>query len=100
MADEETPQGAGARLTDEPGIGDRNGDAASGSDEAAASHPEDHAAEDAEHTDVEVEREQDAPAAAELDPETKARRDAALRRVRKFGDPVLRAKALDVDRFD
>jgi peptide deformylase len=50
--------------------------------------------------DVEVEREQDAPAATELDPETRERRDAALRRVRKFGDPVLRASALEVDRFD
>src|SRR6478672_5561791 len=90
MADEETPQRAGAHMTDDPGIRDRNG--------RQASDPG--AAEDAEHTDVEVEREQDAPAAAELDPETKARRDAALRQVRKFGDPVLRAKALDVDRFD
>jgi peptide deformylase len=53
-----------------------------------------------EDADVEVEREQDAPAVAELDPETRARRDAALRHVRKFGDPVLRAKALEVDRFD
>jgi peptide deformylase len=61
---------------------------------------EDSDLEAAEHTDVEVEREQDAPAPAELDPETRARRDAALRRVRKFGDPVLRARALDVDRFD
>jgi peptide deformylase len=51
-----------------------------------------------EDADVEVEREQDAP--AELDPETRARRDAALRRVRKFGDPVLRATALAVERFD
>ncbi|MFI4984751.1 MAG: peptide deformylase [Solirubrobacterales bacterium] len=51
-----------------------------------------------EDGDVEVEREQDAP--AELDPETRARRDAALRRVRKFGDPVLRASALQVERFD
>jgi len=50
--------------------------------------------------DVEVEREQDAPAATELDPETRARRDAALRSVRKFGDPVLRASALPVERFD
>jgi peptide deformylase len=50
--------------------------------------------------DVEVEREQDAPAAAELDPETRARRDAALRHVRKLGDPVLRASALPVERFD
>jgi peptide deformylase len=53
-----------------------------------------------EQADVEVEREQDAPAATELDPETRARRDAALRHVRKFGDPVLRASALPVDRFD
>src|SRR5258705_2437882 len=53
-----------------------------------------------EDADVEVEREEDAPAVAELDPETRARRDAALRKVRKFGDPVLRAAALPVDRFD
>src|SRR6202023_1116206 len=50
--------------------------------------------------DVEVEREEDAPPVAELDPETKARRDAALRHVRKLGDPVLRASALPVERFD
>jgi len=50
--------------------------------------------------DVEVEREPGAPAPAELDPETRARRDAALRKVRKFGDPVLRASALPVERFD
>jgi peptide deformylase len=36
----------------------------------------------------------------ELDAETLARRDAALRHVRKLGDPVLRAKALPVARFD
>ncbi len=36
----------------------------------------------------------------ELDPEIRARRDAALRHVRKLGDPVLRASALPVDRFD
>jgi peptide deformylase len=53
-----------------------------------------------EDDDVEVEREGDAPEPAELDPETRARRDAALRHVRKFGDPVLRAKALPVERFD
>jgi peptide deformylase len=53
-----------------------------------------------EEADVEVEREEDAPAAAELDPETRARRDAALRHVRKFGDPALRATALPVERFD
>jgi peptide deformylase len=36
----------------------------------------------------------------ELDPETRARRDAALRHVRKLGDPVLRTAALPVERFD
>jgi peptide deformylase len=50
--------------------------------------------------DVEVEREEDAPPVAELDAETRARRDAALRHVRKLGDPVLKAKALPVERFD
>jgi peptide deformylase len=35
-----------------------------------------------------------------LDAETRARRDAALRLVRKHGDPVLRSRALRVDRFD
>jgi len=50
--------------------------------------------------DSEVEPEQDAPSVTELDPETRARRDAALRHVRKFGDPVLRATAIEVDRFD
>jgi peptide deformylase len=51
-----------------------------------------------EDADVEVEREQDAP--EELDAETRERRDVALRYVRKLGDPVLRAKALPVERFD
>jgi peptide deformylase len=50
--------------------------------------------------DVEVEREEDSPAIDELDEETRARRDAALRHVRKLGDPVLRASAIAVDRFD
>ncbi|HYM67202.1 MAG TPA: peptide deformylase [Patescibacteria group bacterium] len=53
-----------------------------------------------EDGDVEVEREEDAPAVEELDEETRERRDAALRHVRKFGDPVLRASALPVERFD
>ncbi|MCW3013529.1 MAG: def [Solirubrobacterales bacterium] len=44
--------------------------------------------------DVEVD------AAPPLDPEVAARRREALKRVRKWGDPVLRAKALPVDRFD
>jgi peptide deformylase len=36
----------------------------------------------------------------ELDPETRARRDAALQHVRKYGDPVLRARARPVEVFD
>ena len=44
--------------------------------------------------------EEHAPAVEELDEETRARRDAALARVRKLGDPVLRASAVTVDRFD
>ncbi|WP_231398473.1 peptide deformylase [Conexibacter woesei] len=35
-----------------------------------------------------------------MDPETAARRRAALKHVRRFGDPVLRSKARVVDRFD
>jgi peptide deformylase len=35
-----------------------------------------------------------------LDPETAARRAAALAHVRKFGDPVLKGEALPVERFD
>ena len=35
-----------------------------------------------------------------LSPEARARREAALKLVRKYGDPVLRSRALDVDRFD
>jgi peptide deformylase len=46
---------------------------------------------------VEVEEQERAPA---LDPEVQARRDRALQLVRKYGDPVLRSRALEVDRFD
>jgi peptide deformylase len=55
---------------------------------------------DEEVMDSEVEPEEGPSTVAELDPETRARRDTALRHVRKFGDPVLRTKALPVDRFD
>ena len=37
---------------------------------------------------------------SELDPEVAARRVAALRMVRQFGDPVLKAKARPVEHFD
>jgi peptide deformylase len=51
-------------------------------------------------TDELVESEEPQEPPKELDPETRARRDAALSHVRKLGDPVLRASALPVDRFD
>jgi peptide deformylase len=35
-----------------------------------------------------------------LDPETRARREAALKHVRKYGDPVLRSRALEITTFD
>jgi peptide deformylase len=50
--------------------------------------------------DPEVAPDEDAVAVEEIDEETRARRDAALARVRKLGDPVLRASAVEVDRFD
>jgi len=54
-----------------------------------------------DNADVEVTAgEEDAPVVEELDEETRARRDAALARVRKLGDPVLRTSAVAVDRFD
>ncbi len=56
------------------------------------------AAEEAIEGDAELEVEADEP--PELDPETRARRDRALAHVRKFGDPVLRTRAREVDRFD
>jgi peptide deformylase len=35
-----------------------------------------------------------------LSPEARARREAALKLVRKYGDPVLRARALEIEHFD
>jgi peptide deformylase len=49
---------------------------------------------------IEVEPEQPEDRYAQLDPEARARRDAALRLVRKYGDPVLKSRALPVERFD
>jgi peptide deformylase len=57
-------------------------------------------ADERQTVDLEVESEEGAPPVAQLDPQTRARRDAALRHVRKFGDPVLRTAALPVERFD
>jgi peptide deformylase len=57
---------------------------------------------DSEALDVEVEAETetDGRERITMDSDTRARRDAALANVRRFGDPVLRAKALVVERFD
>ena len=66
----------------------------------------DHATQHADPRDTEVEsatelEEHDAETEdEELDPEAVARRAAALSRIRKFGDPVLRTRARPVDRFD
>jgi peptide deformylase len=53
----------------------------------------------AAHAEEELAEERE-PEGEELDEQTRARRDAALARVRKLGDPVLRATALPVERFD
>jgi len=47
-----------------------------------------------------AEGEEERAALEELDPEVLARREAALRLVRKFGDPVLKSKAAPVTVFD
>jgi peptide deformylase len=50
--------------------------------------------------DVERDEDEAPPQPPQLDPEVAARRAAALAHVRKFGDPVLKSRALPVDRFD
>jgi peptide deformylase len=49
---------------------------------------------------AEVSEDQREQESEELDPEIRARRSAALAHVRTFGDPVLRTRAREVDRFD
>jgi peptide deformylase len=51
-----------------------------------------------EHIAGEIELEGEHP--EQLDPEARARRQAALRFVRTYGDPVLRSRAREVDAFD
>jgi peptide deformylase len=48
--------------------------------------------------DTEVEAPDDAPPA--LDPAVRARREAAMAHIRRFGDPVLKTRARPVDHFD
>ena len=57
------------------------------------------AEEPEEHVDEPLGEEVE-PERPALDPETAARRAAALAQVRQFGDPVLKAKAVPVERFD
>jgi peptide deformylase len=49
------------------------------------------------HEELELETEEQPE---ELDPEARARREAALRFVRKHGDPVLRSRAREVETYD
>jgi peptide deformylase len=42
----------------------------------------------------------EAPRSRPLPPEVAARRDAALQQVRRYGDPVLKTKAMAITRFD
>ncbi|HTX31640.1 MAG TPA: peptide deformylase [Solirubrobacteraceae bacterium] len=55
---------------------------------------------DEETFEVEPEEDLEGEEEPELDPETAARRAAALAHVRKFGDPVLRTRARPVQEFD
>ena len=48
----------------------------------------------------EAERVEDEESAPVLDPEAEARRRAALTFIRRLGDPVLKSRATEVDRFD
>jgi peptide deformylase len=52
----------------------------------------------ADQQHAEPEEEPDAP--PPIDPEVRARREAALQHVRKFGDPILKTRAREVERFD
>jgi peptide deformylase len=53
------------------------------------------------HSEVDESRDLDEPEAApQLDPETAARRAAAMSFIRRLGDPVLKSRATEVDLFD
>ena len=54
-----------------------------------------------EHVEQEVEEPTEGlEEVPQLDPETEARRAAAMSLIRKWGDPVLKSRATPVDRFD
>jgi peptide deformylase len=58
------------------------------------------AEETLEELEDEFEQEEEEREPPRLDPEVRARREAALLHVRKFGDPVLKTRARPVERFD
>ena len=58
------------------------------------------AEEQSVQNDQAVQTEEQQESRERLDPETRARRDAALAHVRKYGDPVLRSRARPVEVFD
>jgi peptide deformylase len=53
-----------------------------------------------EHEEVELEEVEELEEEPALDPEVAARRAAAMSFIRRYGDPVLKSRATDVDRFD
>ncbi len=61
---------------------------------------EEPAAQAARGADAQPEADAAPEAPPPLDPEVRARRDAALRHVRTLGDPILKTKARPVERFD
>ena len=58
-------------------------------------------ADEHEHEhDIEDDEDEQEESEARLDPEVAARRAAAMSFIRQFGDPVLKSRATEVDRFD
>jgi peptide deformylase len=55
---------------------------------------------DVDPVEVEAPESESGDRISRLDPEARARRDAALRLVRKYGDPSLKSRALPIERFD
>lgn len=54
----------------------------------------------ANHRKIDLPEFEEGAVEPQLDPKVEARRQAALRLIRKFGDPVLRAKTLEVEKLD
>ncbi len=54
----------------------------------------------ADEHDIQDELDEQEEQETQLDPETLARRAAAMSFIRQFGDPVLKSRAIEVDQFD